>query len=105
MITPELLKAPDYHLVLRLTDKIRQLGDPESADSCEDIARSSELAFALYLCMRYFAEHQIPVSYDDYQALESWFAHDDEPGWDTRYESAVDSDEAEVFKKLKIADE
>lgn len=104
MITSELLKDPDYHLALRLAEKIRQYRDDGTAEAYEDMARSSELALALYLCMKYLVKHDIPVSYDDYKVLGEWFSHEDDEWGSDPYE-AVDSDEAELFKQLKLADE
>ena len=102
MITPELLKDPDYHLVSCLAEKIRQDCNDGTAEEFEDMARSGELALALYFCMKYLVKHDIPVSYDDYKILESWFSHEDEPDWDPDLDDVAMSDEDEVFSQLKV---
>ncbi len=105
MITPELLKDPDYQLAFSLAKCIRQSGDKDVAWDVEDMAQGGELAIALYAAMNYFADYEIPVSYDDWEGLRGWFSHDgdDVDMYPNHY--VVLPDEAEVFKKLKLTDE
>lgn len=102
MITPELLKDPDYQLVLRIAESARREGDAHRAWWIEQYAQSGELAIALYDGMDFLVEHDIPVSYDDYKILESWFYRVDEPGWDPDLDCLVEPHEAEVFSRLKV---
>ena len=106
MITPELLKDPDYRLALRFADIARKSGNERRAWWIEQEAQTSELAIALYDSMLFLVEKSIPVSYDDWKDLGSWFSHeDDDPDLYPKHYYRVADDEAEVFKKLKIADE
>lgn len=105
MITPELLKDPYYHLVLRLCDKIRKTGDLDAASTFQMFAETSEMPLGLYSCMEYLAKHDISVSEADYEMLRHMFGHEDEPDWDPQYDELVSADEAELTLDLRVADE
>lgn len=104
MTSRELLEDPGYQTAIRLS-KIILKDDAYYADLIQDMASGGELALALYHVMLYCVKHDIPVTYDDYKILQIEFSHEDEPDWDPDLDDVADPNEAEVFKKLKIADE
>lgn len=105
MISPDLLKGPTYRTAQNLANLIRADGDSDFAWDIEDMAEGGELPVALFAAMEYLIERDIPVSYEDYQILQDEFADTDEPDWCPKSYWHVADNEAEVFKKLKLADE
>lgn len=70
------------------------------------MGQGGEMQIALFAAMDFLVQHDIPVSYEDYQFLESEFSHeDDDPDLYPKHYYRGADDEAEVFKKLKLADE
>lgn len=104
-ISAGLLDDADYQTAIALAKIVQKDGDEWFADLLTDMAQGGELHLSLHRGMRYCVEHDISVPYDVYKTLQSWFSHEDEPDWDPDLDDVADSDEAEVFKKLKIADE
>ena len=105
-MSAELLNNPCYKSALRFANIARSAGDEDTAFDITAMARGGELQIALFAAMDFLVQHDIPVSYDDYQVLESEFSHeDDDPDLYPKHYYRVADDEVEVFKKLKLADE
>ena len=70
------------------------------------IASSGEIDIANYEVMFQLIKHDIPVKYSDYQMLQLIFSNSSslEDDFVDNDSYSVDPDEAELFKKLKIAD-